>query len=56
MVLHHFFYQADEHFFCDKGLSFRQGLSLFPSWLREKDLKVLDAVHDLQQVMRKSLQ
>jgi hypothetical protein len=52
MTLHHFFYQATEHFFEDKTLSFRRGLSLFPSWLRERDIVVLETTHRLQQALR----
>jgi hypothetical protein len=52
MTLHHFFYQAAEHFFEDKTLSFRRGLSLFPAWLRERDVDVLEATHQLQEALR----
>jgi hypothetical protein len=52
MVLHHLFYQAAEHFFSDQGLSFKQGLSLFPAWLRERDLSVLESIHMLQDHLR----
>jgi hypothetical protein len=52
MTLHHFFYQAAEHFFSDQGLSFKAGLSLFPGWLRERDLNVLENIHQLQEGLR----
>ena len=52
MTLHHFFYQAAEHFFRDQGLSFKTGLSLVPAWLRERDIKVLEKLHQLQEELR----
>ncbi|MBL4828258.1 MAG: hypothetical protein JKY66_11210 [Spongiibacteraceae bacterium] len=52
MALHHFFYQAAEHFFPSEGLSFRRGLSLFPCWLRERDLNALDAINQIQEGLR----
>ncbi|MBL4827251.1 MAG: hypothetical protein JKY66_05995 [Spongiibacteraceae bacterium] len=52
MALHHFFYQASEHFFPSEGLSFRRGLSLFPSWLRERDIGVLESINQIQETIR----
>ena len=52
MTLHHFFYRAAEHFFSDQGLSFKTGLSLFPAWLRERDIKALESLHQLQDELR----
>ena len=52
MTLHHFFYQAAEHFFSDQGLSFKTGLSLFPAWLRERDIHALNSLHQLQEGLR----
>jgi hypothetical protein len=52
MALHYFFYQAVEHFFNDQGQSFRRWLSLFTSWLRERDLDALDAINELQEGLR----
>ena len=52
MTLHHFFYQATEHYFNDRKPSFKQGLSLLPSMLRERDLTIVDRVHQLQQQLR----
>ncbi|MBL4827252.1 MAG: hypothetical protein JKY66_06000 [Spongiibacteraceae bacterium] len=52
MALHHFFYQATEHFFPNEGLSFKRGLSLFPSWLRERDINALDAINQIQEGLR----
>lgn len=52
IALHHSFYQAVEHFFGDQGLSFKRGLSLFPSWLRERDMSALDNLYRLQEALR----
>jgi hypothetical protein len=52
MTLHHFYYQAAEHFFSDQGLSFKRGLALFPSWLRERDINALESLHELQEGLR----
>jgi hypothetical protein len=56
VALHHFFYQAVEQCYGGAGLSFRRGLSLFPSWLRERDLDALEALHNLQGRLRKVVQ
>ena len=52
MTLHHFFYQATEHYFKDRKPSFKRGLSLLPSMLRERDVSILDRVHQLQEQLR----
>ena len=52
MALHHFFYQAAEHFFPSEGLSFRRGLSLFPCWLRGRDINAFDAINQIQEGLR----
>jgi hypothetical protein len=52
MTLHHFFYQAAEHFFEDQALSFKRGLSLFPSWLRERDLAAMESLYLLRETLR----
>lgn len=48
-ALHHFFYQAVEHFLSDQRLSYKTGLSLFPTWLREREANALERLHRLQQ-------
>ena len=52
MALHHFYYQATEHYFNDRKPSFKRGLSLFPSMLRERDVSILDRIHQLQEQLR----
>jgi hypothetical protein len=54
MALHNFFYQAAEHSLDNQSLSFKTGLSIFPRWLRERDLTVLENVHQLQQGLKSS--
>ena len=52
MTLHHFFYQATEHYFNDRKPAFKRGLSLFPGMLRERDMSILNRVHQLQEQLR----
>ena len=61
IALHYCFYEAVENVFgCDrvsankktKDYNTKMGLSLFPSWLRERDFTVSDSMHSLQQSLR----
>lgn len=53
VALHFLYYQAADHFFQNQELAFKNGLSLFPSWLRERDIEVLETVNRLQAALRK---
>lgn len=53
VALHQFFYQAVEHLFDEQGPSPKVGLSLFPTWLRQREIKVLESLHLLQKGLRK---
>jgi len=55
MVMHYYFYRAVEHYFPVNGLPVQRDLSLFPRWLREKDLEIQEAMHRLQGILRNSL-
>ena len=52
MMLHYFFYQTVEQYFNDRKPLYKQGLSLFPAMLRERDIDALDKLQQLQELLR----